>query len=88
MFKKYNVSLMNEKWEMIIQTLKVKHIPRNSEFIYLDNQEQYYKVINVIHNMTNKHEIFIIVEIFDKKSWFLIKNYIYLHCYIYLVIEG
>ena len=68
MFKKYNVSLMNEKWEMIIQTLKVKHIPRNSEFIYLDNQEQYYKVINVIHNMTNKHEIFIIVEIFDKKS--------------------
>jgi hypothetical protein len=68
MFKKYNVSLMNEKWEMIIQTLKVKHIPRNSELIYLDNQEQYYKVINVIHNMTNKHEIFIIVEIFDKKN--------------------
>ncbi len=68
MFKKYNISLMNEKWEMIIQNLKVKHIPRTSEFIYLDNQEQYYKVINVIHNMTNKHEIFIIVEIFDKKS--------------------
>jgi hypothetical protein len=68
MFKKYNVSLMNEKWEMIIQNLKVKHIPRTSEFIYLDNQEQYYKVINVIHNMTSKHEIFIIVEIFDKKS--------------------
>jgi len=68
MFRKYNVSLMNEKWEMIIQNLKVKHIPRTSEFIYLDNQEQYYKVINVIHNMTSKHEIFIIVEIFDKKS--------------------
>lgn len=68
MFKKYNISLMNEKWEMIIQNLKVKHIPRTSEFIYLDNQEQYYKVINVIHNMTSKHEIFIIVEIFDKKS--------------------
>jgi hypothetical protein len=68
MFKKYNVSLMNEKWEMIIENLKVKHIPRTSEFIYLDKQEQYYKVMNVIHNMTNKHEIFIIVEIFDKKS--------------------
>ena len=68
MFRKYNVSLMNEKWEMIIQNLKVKHIPRTFEFIYLDNQEQYYKVINVIHNMTSKHEIFIIVEIFDKKS--------------------
>lgn len=68
MFKKYNVSLMNEKWEMIIENLKVKHIPRISEFIYLDKEGQYYKVMNVIHNMTNKHEIFIIVEIFDKKS--------------------
>ena len=68
MFKKYNVSLMNEKWEMIIENLKVKYIPRTSELIYLDKQEQYYKVMNVIHNITNKHEIFIIVEFFDKKS--------------------
>jgi hypothetical protein len=68
MFKKYNISLMDNKWEMIIQTLKVKHIPRSGELIYLNSQEQYYKVINVIHNITKKHEIFIIVEIFDKKS--------------------
>jgi hypothetical protein len=68
MYKKYNVSLMNEKWEMIIENLKVKYIPRISELIYLDKQEQYYKVMNVIHNMTNKHEIFIIVEIFNKKN--------------------
>jgi hypothetical protein len=66
MFRKYNISLMDEKWEMINQNIKVKHIPRVSELIYLNNEEQYYKVINVIHNMTNKHEIFIIVEIFDK----------------------
>lgn len=57
---------MDEKWEMINQNIKVKHIPRVGELIYLNNEEQYYKVINVIHNMTNKHEIFIIVEIFDK----------------------
>lgn len=68
MFKKYNISLMDNKWDMIIQTLKVKHIPRSGELIYLSDQEQYYKVINVIHNITKKHEIFIIVEIFDKKS--------------------
>ena len=66
MFRKYNISLMDEKWEMINQNIKVKHIPRVGELIYLNNEEQYYKVINVIHNMTNKHEIFIIVEIFDK----------------------
>ena len=66
MFRKYNISLMNGKWEMINQNIEVKHIPRVGELIYLNNEEQYYKVINVIHNMTNKHEIFIIVEIFDK----------------------
>ena len=68
MFKKYNVSLMNEKWEIISQTIKVKHIPRAGEYIYLNDLKQYYKVINIIHNMTNRHEIFIIVEIFDKKN--------------------
>jgi hypothetical protein len=73
MFNKYNISLMNEKWEMINQSLKVKYIPRSGEFIYLNNQEQYYKVVNVIHSMTKKHEIFIIIEIFDKKN--SIKNH-------------
>lgn len=68
MFRKYNISLMDDKWDMIISNMKVKHIPRYGELIYLNNREEYYKVLNVIHNITHKHEIFIIVELFDKKT--------------------
>jgi hypothetical protein len=68
MFRKHNISLMDDKWDMIIPKMKVKHIPRYGELIYLNNQEEYYKVLNVIHNITHKHEIFIIVELFNKKA--------------------
>jgi len=68
MFGKYKISIMNNAWEMIIPSLKVKHIPRNGELIYLNDLEQYYRVLNVIHNITNKQEIFVIVENYDKKS--------------------
>lgn len=66
MFKKYNISLMDNNWEIIDPNIKFKYIPRFGELIYLTKLGQYYKVINVIHNITNKHEIFIIVELFDK----------------------
>lgn len=68
MFGKYNISIMNNAWEMVTPKLKVKHIPRSGELIYLTDLEQYYRVLNVIHNITNKQEIFIIVENYDKKS--------------------
>jgi hypothetical protein len=62
MFKRYNVSLLDKGWELIIPNLKLKHIPRNGEIIYITIQEQYYKVVNVIHNITTKQEIFLVVE--------------------------
>lgn len=62
MLKRCNVSLMNEKWEILIPNFKIKYLPRFGELIYLNDKEQYYKIINIIHNITNKHEIFIIVE--------------------------
>ena len=68
MFGKYTISIMNNAWEMVIPKLKVKHIPRSGELIYLTDLEQYYRVLNVIHNITNKQEVFIIVENYDKKS--------------------
>ena len=68
MFNKYSISLMDEKWNMIIPKMKVKYIPRYGEFIYLTKEGMYYRVLNVIHNITHKHEIFVIVELFDKKT--------------------
>lgn len=68
MFGKYKISVMNNAWEMIIPRIRVKYIPRSGELIYLTDLEQYYRVLNVIHNITNKQEIFVIVENYDKKS--------------------
>ena len=40
-------------------------IPRSNEFIYLENQ--YYEVLNVVHNIGETQDIFIIVNEFINK---------------------
>jgi hypothetical protein len=68
MFNKYSITLMNSEWDVILQPLKVKHIPRVGELIYLSDDKTYYNVISVIHNVSKTHSIFVIVEFYDKKS--------------------
>jgi hypothetical protein len=68
MFGKIYVTLINEKWEIVNHKLYVKTTPRIGEFIYMTKDEQYYKVLNVIHNITNKHEIFVVIENYNKNS--------------------
>lgn len=68
MFNKYSITLMNSEWDVILQSLKVKHIPRVGELIYLSDDKTYYNVISVIHNVSKTHSIFVIVEFYDKKS--------------------
>ena len=67
MFRKHAISLMNDEWDIIIPNLKVRQIPREGELIFLDKEKTYYKVITVIHNITKKHSIFVIIENYDKK---------------------
>ncbi len=56
MFKrKYTITLLSSKWIPIKTNIKLMVIPRKDEFIYLDNQ--YYEVLNVIHNINNKKDI-------------------------------
>ncbi len=45
--------------------IKIKHIPRHSELLYIDGNPIYYRVINVIHSISKKHNIWIIVEPFN-----------------------
>ena len=67
MFRKHAILLMNDEWDIIIPNLKVRQIPREGELIFLDKEKTYYKVITVIHNITKKHSIFVIIENYDKK---------------------
>jgi len=61
MFKrKYNVTLLDSKWLVVKRNVNFTIIPRKDEFIFLD--EKYFEVINVIHMLNNKQEIFIIIN--------------------------
>lgn len=57
--KNYRISIINSKWHLLKNDLKLKLIPRKGEFIYMD--EQYFEVLNVVHRMNKIHEIFIVV---------------------------
>lgn len=57
---KYTVSILDSKWVPIKRNLKLKVIPRRDELIYLD--EQYFEVLNVVHRLNTKQDIFIIIN--------------------------
>ena len=40
----------------------MKYIPRYGEFIYIEGNKKYYKVLNVIYYLDNKDGVFVIVD--------------------------
>ena len=59
--RKYNITLLDSKWNPIKNSIKFIAIPKRDEFIYL--VDRYYQVINVVHNLANKkHDILVIIE--------------------------
>ena len=62
LFKRYSVTVLDEKWNPLFLVVKVKHIPRAGEMVYLADKN-YYRVINVVHNIGKKLGIFIVVEL-------------------------
>jgi len=63
--KKYNVSIIDGKWLPIKRNVKLTCIPRIDEFIYLN--EIYYRVVSVIHQLVEKQEIIVVVELLSEK---------------------
>jgi len=61
MFKnKYKISILDSKWQPLKRNFKVDIIPRINEYLYMN--DNYHKVINVIHTFNGKQEIFVIIE--------------------------
>jgi hypothetical protein len=58
--KKYTVTLLNSKWEVVKSNVKLISIPKKDEYVFMDNK--YYDVLNVIHTIEKEHKILIIVE--------------------------
>ena len=57
---KYTVTILNSKWNPIKRNVEMFIIPRRDEYIYMD--EQYYEVLNVVHTLNEKQDIFVIVN--------------------------
>lgn len=58
--KKYTISILDSKWIPLKRNVKMVIIPRRDEYIWLD--EKYFIVLNVVHSITDKQEVFIVVE--------------------------
>lgn len=66
MFKtKYTVSILDSKWNVVKNNIKILAIPRQDELIYMD--DKYVRVLNIIHMLTEKARIFIVVEDLTKQ---------------------
>lgn len=63
--RKYNITLLDSKWNPIKYNMKFYCVPRKSEFIYLD---KYYEIINVVHDVSNKHNILVVVSEFNQQN--------------------
>jgi hypothetical protein len=58
--KKYTITFLNSKWEVIKKDIKVVAIPRRDEYIWFD--EKYFTVTNVVHSFIGKHDILVVIE--------------------------
>ncbi|CAK0762418.1 hypothetical protein CCP3SC1AL1_300012 [Gammaproteobacteria bacterium] len=57
---KYTVTILNSKWNPIKRNVEMFIIPRRDEYVYMD--EQYYEVLNIVHMLNEKQDIFVIVN--------------------------
>ena len=57
---KYTVSILNSKWVPLKRDLKLSIIPRKDEYIYLN--DQYHEVVNVVHMLNEKQDIFVVIN--------------------------
>jgi hypothetical protein len=58
--KKYTVTLLDSKWQVLGNKIKLDAIPRKDEFIW--HSGLYHRVFNVVHSTEKKQGIYIILE--------------------------
>jgi hypothetical protein len=61
------ISFINEKWEPI-RLIKLKTVPIKDEFIFFDDEQKYFRVLNVIHQIGKKQNIVVVITEFSPES--------------------
>ena len=64
---KYLISFINEKLETI-RLIKLKTVPIKDEFIFFDDEQKYFRVLNVIHQIGKKQNIVVVITEFSPES--------------------
>ena len=67
LFKRHSISFINKSWESMGSKRRVKYIPREGELIFIEENNQYYRVLNVIYYLNKKQGVFVIIEEFGEK---------------------
>lgn len=61
MFKsKYKVILIDSKWSVVKNNIKLSVLPRRDEYVFFDGL--YYLVLNVVHVLDGKQGIFVVIN--------------------------
>ena len=58
--KKYKVTLLDSKWSVIKRNVNLTVIPRKDEYLYFGGL--YYEVLNLVHTLDDKQDVFIIIN--------------------------
>jgi len=66
--KRYGVTIIDKNWNVIHPNMKLKYVPRTGEQLFLFDKD-YYKVISLVHNINEKHGIFVCVELITKDEY-------------------
>ena len=61
--KKYKVVIIDSKWKILENNLKLEVLPRQKEYIW--SGIKYYQVLNVVHNIKEPKVVSIIVDIIE-----------------------
>tara|TARA_B110000444_G_C18458851_1_gene419259 strand:+ start:239 stop:487 length:249 start_codon:yes stop_codon:yes gene_type:complete len=59
-----SVTLLDEKWRVIDDNAKFTNLPRIYELIYLPKEDKYYRVVNIIYNMNQPVETYVVIELY------------------------
>lgn len=63
--KKYTLVLLDSKWNVLEKNLKLRHVPRQKEYIWLKGK--YYQVTHIVHNILPIQQISIVVAEVEPK---------------------
>jgi len=58
---KTRIIISDEKFGIIKDNVKLKYIPKEGEFLFFGKESQYWVVFKVIHNISKKNTIWVVV---------------------------